>query len=112
VKDAIADEDLDVAVVHDHRDRDLGFADGLPEDLVEPGVEAQLLGRDVEARHHLVERIAAVDSRRQSRRGQPGELLFRDFVHGLHSSFGGMPGFAKMGLGLYPSGSSRLLLST
>ena len=84
VEDPVADEDLDVAVVHDDRDRDLGLADRLPQHLVEARIEAELLRGDVEPRHHLVEGAGRVETLGLGRSCEPGKIGvgFDDLVHG------------------------------
>ncbi len=48
VLDAVAGEDLDVAVVHRHREVDRQLALRHPKDSAKPGVEAELVGGLVE----------------------------------------------------------------
>src|SRR5215470_7518950 len=89
VEDAVPDEDLDPSVVHDDRDRNLGLPDRLAKHLVEAGVEPQLLGRDVEPGHHLLEGARGVHS--LGRASDRGELRFGDLGHAA-SSAGEAPG--------------------
>ena len=78
VEDTVADEDLDPAVVHGDRDRNLGLAHGLAQHLVEARIEAELLRGHIEPRHHLLERVGRVHARGRST--DRDELGFGDLV--------------------------------
>ena len=98
VEDAVADEDLDAAVVHRDRDRDLRLPHGLAQHLVEARVEAELLRGQVEPGHHFLEGAGGVDS--LGRRSDGGKLRFDDLVH-LGSLLARPAGrFNRMGAGL------------
>ena len=60
VDDAIAGVDLDLAVVARHRHAHDQRPLGVPQQLVQSGVEAQPLGRIVEPVHHRLERFLLV----------------------------------------------------
>jgi hypothetical protein len=57
VLNAIALENLQGAVIHHDRNSDANLAVGSQQHLVQAVVELQLLGSNVEALHHFLERI-------------------------------------------------------
>ncbi len=61
VEHPVADEHLDLPVVHHHRNGDGDLLFGMAEHLVEARLEIEQVGRAVEPRHHSLERILFVE---------------------------------------------------